>query len=169
MKTSHPLFSASTSLSLALASVFVFELSTRADDWAQWRGSNRDGISKETGWLAKWPAEGPKKLWEGSVGIGYSSFTVSKGRLYTMGNVLEKDGVYCFEAETGKPVWRYDYPCVSKDPNGYHGTRCTPTVDDDRVYSLSRQGNFFCLDVVSGAVKWGKEFKKDFGDRKSVV
>ncbi|MGB2755705.1 MAG: polyvinylalcohol dehydrogenase, partial [Phycisphaerae bacterium] len=36
---------------------------SRADDWPQWRGPNRDGISKETGWLAQWPQGGPKVLW----------------------------------------------------------------------------------------------------------
>ena len=28
-------------------------------DWPQWRGQNRDGISKETGLLKEWPEGGP--------------------------------------------------------------------------------------------------------------
>jgi len=32
-------------------------------DWPQWRGPNRDGISKETGLLKQWPEGGPKQLW----------------------------------------------------------------------------------------------------------
>ena len=28
-------------------------------DWPQWRGPNRDGISKETGLLKQWPQQGP--------------------------------------------------------------------------------------------------------------
>jgi outer membrane protein assembly factor BamB len=141
----------------------VFSLSAMADDWPQWRGPNRDGISKETGWLTAWPAEGPKQLWTASVGIGYSSFSVSKGRLYTMGNVAEKDYIYCLDAETGKQKWAHEYACPSKDPNGYHGTRCTPTVNDGCVYSLSRQGQLFCLDTATGQPIWYKDFKKDFG------
>ena len=97
------------------------------------------------------------------MGIGYSSMSVSKGQVYTMGNVSETDYVYCFDAESGKPKWKHGYPCLSKDPNGYLGTRCTPTVDGDLVYSVSRAGNFFCLATASGAVKWSKDFKKDFG------
>ena len=134
-----------------------------ANDWPHWRGPNRDGISKESGWLANWPAAGPKKLWEGSVGVGYSSFSVSNGRLYTMGNVAENDVVSCFDAETGKLQWKHEYPCSSKDPNGYHGTRCTPTVDGGLVYTISRQGHFFCLDAATGKLKWSKDFKGDFG------
>lgn len=140
----------------------LFSNPALADDWPQWRGPNRDGISKETGWVTKWPAEGPKRLWEAGVGIGYSSMSVSKGRVYTMGNVNDVDAVSCFDAETGKRVWKHEYPCAAKDPNGIHGTRCTPTVDDNRVYSVSRHGHFFCLDAASGKVIWSKEFKKDF-------
>jgi outer membrane protein assembly factor BamB len=150
-------------LALGLTSVLCLALPAGAEDWPQWRGPNRDGLSKETGWLAQWPAEGPKKLWEGNVGIGYSSFSVAKGRLYTMGNVAENDIVFCFDAETGKLKWKHEYPCASRDPNGYHGTRCTPTVDGDYAYTLSRQGNFFCLETATGAVKWSKDFRKEFG------
>jgi outer membrane protein assembly factor BamB len=161
----HPRsFVISTSLlALGLTSLLCLVLPAGADDWPQWRGPNRDGLSKETGWLAPWPAEGPKKLWESSVGIGYSSFAVAKGRLYTMGNVAESDNVFCFDAETGKLKWKHEYPCASRDPNGYHGTRCTPTVDGDYVYTLSRHGHFFCLEAATGAVKWAKDFRKDFG------
>jgi outer membrane protein assembly factor BamB len=133
-----------------------------AADWPQWRGPNRDGISKETGWSSKWSEQGPKKLWEGSVGIGYSSFSVGGGKLYTMGNAQEVDNVLCFDAETGKQLWKHEYPCSSKDPNGYPGTRCTPTIDGDRVYSVSRQGQLFCLQTATGKVVWSKDFTKDF-------
>jgi outer membrane protein assembly factor BamB len=139
--------------------------SALADDWPQWRGPNRDGISHESAWLATWPPEGPGRLWQASVGIGYSSFAVSHGRLYTMGNVAETDTVFCLNALTGKPIWKHEYACPSKDPNGYHGTRCTPTVDGDRVYTLSRHGHFFCLDSATGEVKWSKDFTKEFGAR----
>jgi len=122
-------------------------------------------MSKETGWLAKWPAEGPKKLWEGSVGVGYSSFSVSQGRVLTMGNVQDVDNVFGFDAETGKPLWKHEYACPAKDPNGYHGTRCTPTVDGNRVFTLSRHGHFFCLDAETGKVLWSKDFKKDFSGK----
>ena len=150
-------------LGAGLAVGLISTLPLRAEDWPQWRGPSRTGISRETGWVAQWPANGPKKLWEGFVGVGYASVAVSQGRLYTMGNVQEKDYVYCLDAETGKPLWNYGYDCSSKDPNKYFGTRCTPTLDGNRAYTLSRQGHFFCLDAQSGRVLWSKDFKKDFG------
>jgi outer membrane protein assembly factor BamB len=161
-KPLHPHWTAAC-LGLGLASFLSCAPDARADDWPQWRGPDRNGISKETGWLEAWPAEGPKKLWEANVGIGFSSFSVFKGRLYTMGNVAEQDNVLCFDAETGQLKWKHEYACSSRDPNGYHGTRCTPTVDGNNVYTLSRQGHFFCLDAATGQVVWSKDFKKEFG------
>ena len=35
-----------------------------AADWPQWRGPNRDGISKEKGLLKEWPEGGPKLIWQ---------------------------------------------------------------------------------------------------------
>ena len=37
---------------------------TAAADWPQWRGPDRNGISKETGLLQEWPKEGPRLLWQ---------------------------------------------------------------------------------------------------------
>ena len=48
-----------------------------AGDWPQWRGPRGDGVSLETGWRAALPEEGPTPLWQQSVGIGYSSVSVS--------------------------------------------------------------------------------------------
>ena len=143
-------------------------LAVQATDWPEWRGPGRTGISKEANWLGQWPAEGPKQLWKASVGIGLSSFSVSNGRLFTMGNTEENDTVYCFDAVTGKEVWKHTYPCSSKDPNGYPGPRCTPTVDGDRVYTLSRNGHFFCLEAATGKVVWSKDFTKDYGAKVPV-
>lgn len=150
---------------LSLGSLVLTAPALRADDWAQWRGPARTGISQEKDWSVAWPAEGPKRLWESPVGVGWSSFSVAAGRAYTMGNDAEADLVYCFDATTGKVIWTHKYDCSSKDPNGYPGTRCTPTVDGDRVYTVSRQGHLFCLDAATGAVKWSKEFAKDFGSK----
>jgi outer membrane protein assembly factor BamB len=131
-----------------------------AADWPQWRGPNRDGISTETGWLARWPASGPRRLWTAQVGEGYSSVAVKDGRVYTMGNAGERDTVYCLAAGTGRVLWKYSYPCPGGDQSG---TRATPTVDGDRVYTLSREGQAFCLNASSGARLWGKDLVRETG------
>src|SRR5437870_1580243 len=57
-----------------------------ADDWPQFRGPNRDDVSKETGLLKKWPEKGPPLLWTyDKAGLGYSGPAIVGDRLYTMG------------------------------------------------------------------------------------
>src|SRR4051812_5565498 len=80
----------------------------RSSDWPQWRGPNRDGISAERISI-NWSTEGPKLLWRASVGTGFSSIAVSEGRAYTMGNTEDKDTIWCFDARSGKDLWKYTY------------------------------------------------------------
>lgn len=143
----------------------AFVLPVLAADWTQWRGPNRDGISTETGWEVSWPNSGLRQVWKAEVGRGYGTVSVSKGRLYIMGNTSDKDTVYCLDAATGREIWQFSYDCPAKDPNGYHGTRSTPTVDGDLVFTTSRTGHAFCLNAADGKVKWSKEFGKDFGGK----
>ncbi|MDQ6630683.1 MAG: PQQ-like beta-propeller repeat protein [Verrucomicrobiota bacterium] len=146
----------------SLALFIALSVNLFAEDWPQWRGPNRDGISQEKDWLVQWPSEGPKQLWKAAVGIGYSSMSVSQGKLYTMGNIGETDHIFCLDANSGKEIWNHSYPCSSKDPNGFPGTRCTPTVDGKFVYTVSRQGNLFCLEAGTGKVVWFKDYQKDY-------
>lgn len=146
-----------------LATVLLGTAAVTADDWPRWRGPHFDGISRETTYRTDWPAGGPKRLWEVEVGIGYSSMSVSQGRVFTMGNFDDVDQVTAIDAVSGRIVWTHRYPCPAKDPNGYHGTRVTPTVDGNRVYTLSRRGHLFCLTAEGGKVVWSKDFTKDYG------
>jgi outer membrane protein assembly factor BamB len=156
---SHPSASRRRNLRLlafALPLIVAAASPLRADDWPNWRGPNHNGISSETGWLAKWPADGPPRLWKASVGLGFSSVTVSKGRAYTMGNQKDTDTVFCFDAETGKLVWKHSYACPTAPLFYEGGTSATPTVDGNNVYTLSKKGDLFCFAADTGKIIWSK-------------
>src|SRR5258705_311339 len=126
--------------------------------WPQWRGPNRDNISTETGLLPTWPKDGPKLLWNSKVvndkkgiGRGYSSLSVAGGRIFTIGDRGKDDVVIALEESSGKELW-----ATRIDKGQGDGPRSTPTVDGDRVYALSRQGQLACLDVASGQLRWSK-------------
>jgi outer membrane protein assembly factor BamB len=133
------------------------------EDWPNFRGPDHNGISKETDWLMAWPQEGPKRLWQTSVGTGFSSMAAAAGRVYTMGNVDNRDTVYCFDANSGKQLWRhsYDEPLAPKYYEG--GTSGTPSVDEGLVYTSSKQGQLFCLQTADGKVVWQKHLAKELG------
>ena len=137
--------------------------SAQALDWPHWRGPDRNGISKETGWLTTWPAEGPKQLWKANVGIGFSSIAVSQGRAYTMGNQANEDSVFCFEAETGKELWKHTYPSKLGAQSYEGGPHATPTVEAGRVYTLSKWGELVCLVADTGKPVWTKNVARESG------
>ncbi len=131
-------------------------------DWPQWRGPKRNGVSAEKDFLTTWPKNGPQRVWSAKVGVGFSSMSVVGGRLYTMGNVSDVDHVMCLDTANGKLVWDYKYPCTAADPNGYPGPRCTPTVDGNLVFTVSRNGHLLCLSAANGALVWSKRIVDDF-------
>jgi outer membrane protein assembly factor BamB len=139
----------------------VCALAARADDWPQWRGPQRNGISAEKGWLEKWPDNEPPKAWKASVGLGFSSFVVADGRVFTMGHADGQDTVWCFDAEKGKVLWKHSYPAELGDKFFEGGTTGTPTIAGGRVYTLSRWGDAFCFEAATGKIIWSKNVQKE--------
>jgi len=137
----------------------VLEGSLWAADWPQWRGPNRDSVCTETGLLQQWPKEGPKLLWEiTGLGPGYSSVSIAKGRLYTMGDRGKAQFVYAYDLSTQKELWA---AMVGKSHDD--GPRCIPTVDDGFVYAIGTSGDLVCVAADSGKVVWTKNLLKDLG------
>ena len=80
-------------LSISTLSICSFGSTSYGEDWAQWRGPNRDAKSNETGLLENWPEDGPPLAWKATgVGGGYSSIAITNGRIFTMGDL--DDGSY---------------------------------------------------------------------------
>jgi outer membrane protein assembly factor BamB len=134
-----------------------------ADDWPHWRGPARNGISAESGWLDRWPADGPPVAWTAEVGTGYSTFAVAKGRVFTTGNSDGKDTVFCIDADTGRSLWSHAYPSDLEAKYFDGGPTATPTVDGERVYTLSRWGDLFCIEAATGKIAWSKNVQKETG------
>ena len=150
---------------LCVAGVTVAQSANNAANWPQWRGPNRDGISKETGLLKKWPAEGPPLAWKASgAGRGFSSFSLANGKLYTMGLRGDREFIIAFDVTTGKEAWATANGNAFRNDRG-DGPRGTPTVDGDRVYALGGSGDLSALDARTGKVLWTKNILKEFGGR----
>jgi outer membrane protein assembly factor BamB len=92
------------------------------------------------------------------VGVGYSAVSVSDGRAYTMGSAGNQDVVWCLDAETGRELWKFSYPCAQGQ---YPGARATPTVAEGRVYTLSCAGHAYCLNAGTGAVVWARDLRAE--------
>lgn len=143
-------------------------VAVRADDWPQWRGSNRDGIWRESGILESFPAGGLKIHWRARVGLGYSGPVVAQGRVFVTDHVLrptEVERVVCFEESTGKQLWVSSYPVDYADMEYGNGPRASPTVHEGKVFTLGTQNHLHCLDAASGSVIWKKDLVKEYKAR----
>ena len=129
------------------------------NDWPQWRGPRRDGISLET-IRTDWPEGGPPVLWQAKSGRGFSSFAISGGRLYTLLQDGANEAVVCWNAESGAEVWRRSY--AASFAKGYPGPRATPTIAGGKVYTIGVTGMFHCLDAGNGEIAWSIDLVKDF-------
>jgi outer membrane protein assembly factor BamB len=132
-------------------------------DWPQWRGPNRDGISKETGLLKQWPADGPPLVWKNNgAGRGYSTLAIANGRIYTMGLRGDREFVIAFDIATGKESWATAHGTAFRNDRG-DGPRGTPTVDGNTLYALGGNGDLSALDAKTGRVIWTQNVLEKFG------
>jgi outer membrane protein assembly factor BamB len=154
----------STLLATLVAALAVGALrSARADDWPQFRGPNRDGVSAEKGLLQKWPEGGPPKAWTAS-GLGGSagSVAVANGTIFGVGNLRGKPTLWALDEATGKLKW--STPISDKNAGGGNST---PTVTNGKVYALSDKGDLACVDTATRNVVWRKSYVDDFDGKPS--
>src|SRR5262245_35844280 len=78
------------------------------NDWAGFRGPNRDGVVRGVTIDTDWKARPPRLLWRQRVGPAWSSVTVIADRLFTQEQRGEREAVVCYEAATGKELWAHE-------------------------------------------------------------
>jgi len=134
-------------------------------DWPQWRGPSRSGLSSETGLLRQWAAAGPPRVWSASnLGAGFGSIAVRGDRIFVQGMRNFQSVVSALNRADGKLVWVKSLGAAGDNYMG-SGPRGTPTVDGDRLYALTENGDLACLRVQDGSVVWQRNILKDFGGR----
>ncbi len=150
---------------LAITTALLATLSLNpllAADWPQWRGPNRDGRSPETGLLQAWPEEGPPLAWRvGGLGGGYSSVAVAGDRIYTLGDLEDGQYAMALGRTDGATIWKTKIGPTWNDR--FLGPRSTPTVDGDRIYVMSTEGEVFCLKAADGEKVWSRSLPDDYG------
>lgn len=144
---------------LLLLIVNLWPVFTENTDWPGWRGPEGNSFAPGKDWDPLKLSKKPNILWKSNAGSGYSSFAITGNHLYTMGNTGNKETVWCFNVNTGKKVWKHTYACT---PGQYPGPRCTPLINEGKVYTLGEKGSLFCLNARTGKVIWKKNVVSDF-------
>ncbi len=141
----------------------VFSFPFMAQDIAQWRGPNRDGIYNETSLLKKWPENGPRLMWHyDELGDGHTSAAVTAGGIYTSGMIDGKGFVFAFD-QNGKLRWKKEYG--NEWTINWNGVRSTPLVFKDKIYVLSALGKLVCMNSSNGQIVWTVDVFKDYDGR----
>ena len=151
-----------------------------AEDWPQWRGMNRDGITSESSGYDEggWP---PTYRWTVNPGYGCSSPIIVGDLMYVMGNRAIKgkdtDTVYCLrlsDLDAGKnltqaTIWSHSYECPKGQGSDYDnlgGPSATPAYDynSDCLFTLSKKGHLKCFDNAKtpGHLRWQKNLRRDY-------
>jgi outer membrane protein assembly factor BamB len=158
------------SLRFALA-LFILALvapaAARADDWAEWRGPARDGISPEKNLPARWSPAGENLAWKAPYG-GRSAPIVLNGRVYLIntagkGETLQ-ERVVCLDADTGKLLWEHRFNVYLSDVPPHRVGWASPVGDraTGNVYAFGVGGNLIALSP-DGKVLWERSLGEDFG------
>lgn len=159
--------------------VSVFQVpAAGADDWPQWLGPKRDGVWRENGIVASFPADGPKVRWRTKIGEGYSGPAVAQGKVIITDRILAagtanpknsfgrsrvagRERVLCLDEASGRTLWVHEYDCPYQVSYAA-GPRTTPVIDGSRVYTLGTMGDLLCLNLADGKVIWSKNFVRDY-------
>ncbi len=150
--------------------VLLMQGTILASDWPQWRGPNRDGVWTESGILSSFPSTGLLPKWKVPVGLGYASPIIANGMLYLSDLVVEKpivhERVLCFNARTGKQVWKTERDAAPPDwffnPEQMRGPGSTPIIHNGRIYVISMFFTLTCLEARTGIIVWKRDLVTDY-------
>lgn len=133
-----------------------------AEDWPGIYGPGRLNVSSQKGLLRSWPKEGPKVLWSVPMGAGFGGPAVSGGKVYLLDrDESVGDKLRVLELATGKELWNFAYKAAGRFM--FAGSRTTPTLDGDFVYTVGPLGDLYALDTKTRKPAWSKNIWTDFG------
>src|SRR5207248_1298218 len=135
------------------------------EDWPQWRGPHRDGVLLPGDTPASWP-EKLKTKWKITIGEGHSSPIFAGGKIFVFTRQQGKEVTSSIDPETGKVSWQQGYaaPYTMNPAATQHGEgpKSTPVFSDGKLYTFGISGILTCWDATTGAVRWRKEFSKQY-------
>ena len=139
---------------------FIISGNLFSQDLVEWRGLNRTGNYPDQHLLKSWPEKGPQLLLGlKDIGNGYSSPIVYKNILYVTGRKDTLDVVLAYEMN-GNKKWQTAYGRAWN--RSFPETRCTPTIENNRIYLVSGMGQVGCVDATSGKLIWTVDANTDY-------
>lgn len=126
----------------------------KSSSYPQFLGPNRNATVSYVTLDSDWVSSPPKLLWRLSIGEAWSGFVTSENRAFTQeqDGLLEK--VVCYDLLSGERIWENEISARYDNPLGGIGPRATPTIDENRLYTMGATGELQCLELASGNPIW---------------
>lgn len=164
-------------LSLLTVLIVALALSNNlsAQDWANWRGPEQNGVSRETNLVDNWSFSPAKNVaWTQDIG-GRSTPIVLNGRVYINSRtdddvndpeekIHAREQVVCFDAASGDVVWSDEFNVFQTDipaPRVGWAAMCGDP-ETGNVFMHSVSGLFRCYDP-DGNIVWERSLAEEFG------
>ena len=126
-------------------------------EWPGFRGADRTAHALGPRISTNWAAHPPEQLWKIRVGPAWSSFAVAGQLLFTQEQRGPMETVVCYDAETGREIWKREFEGRFDDPLGGPGPRATPTLADGALYITGATGPFMRLNPLTGEIVWKQD------------
>ena len=131
------------------------------NDYPQFLGTNRNAIVHGIKLARDWSKRPPRLLWRHPIGAGWSAFAVVGNSALTQEQRGEYEIVVCYDLKSGRERWSHrDHDRYESTLAGV-GPRATPTIVEDRVYTLGATGVLNCLDLTTGERLWSEDILYD--------
>lgn len=138
-----------------------------ADDWPNWRGPQRNGVSTETDLPDTWSQEGENLAWKAPYG-GRSGPIILGNHLYLFNTVgadaTLQERLMCFDAGTGAVLWEYRIKFSLSDVPPHRIAWASPVGDQrtGNVFVFSSGGTLLSLSQ-DGKLLWERSLSEEFG------
>ncbi|MBM4075793.1 MAG: hypothetical protein FJ267_09140, partial [Planctomycetes bacterium] len=129
-----------------------------AENWPEWRGPSRNGVSHETGLPSKWGSESGIHWKAKLTGNGVSSPVIWEDRIFLTaadGPSQQDLRIICLSTNDGSMLW--ELRLWGTSPTLHHTSKSdmatpTPMTDGKFVYAFFGTGDVFCVDANGGLV-----------------
>ncbi len=139
-------------------------------DWANWRGPEQNGISREKNLPEKWSPKGENLLWrKADFGTRCTPIAMN-GKLYFITRhkpetTEEGERTVCLDAKTGELIWESVHNIFLSDAPAERVGWASVVGDPEtgNIYSFGLGCLFQCLDGNTGKVIWERAMSEEFG------
>ncbi len=140
-------------------------------DWNKhsgvFRGPAGNGLYPDSVAVTEWnESKGVNILWKAKVGLGWASPIVWGNQVVVTSGSSSERIVHCFDAASGKPVWKTSVPAAEGATEGHEldtqderwntllHAGATPATNGKQVFAVFSNGQLTALDLATGKVLW---------------